>query len=189
MAHNLDSLLIIHWLKSIIMKKNIIGALALAAVTVFSCDKNDDNDTDVNATDRNFTQVAAMSGFAEVDAGQLAAVKATNPGIKSFAQMMVAEHGANGSQLKMIATNLGLYAPDSLDAEHVALKAQLMSLNGRAFDSVYIHSQVSDHNKVISLFNDEQVNGNNGQLRGYADTTLPHLHQHLSSAQTLASQY
>src|SRR5215207_7791198 len=143
------------------MKKTLLLYAVSAAVILVSCDKDDDDDTVVNSTDRNFTVMAAIANTAEVDAGQLAATKATDGGIRAYGQMMVADHGPAQAELKTIAAGLGLRAPDSLDAEHVALKAQLMAATGRQFDSLYIHSMVKDHQKAIDLFTNEKNQGNN----------------------------
>lgn len=170
------------------MKKYLWSLLAL--FVLLSCDKDDDdNDRDLNQTDRNFTTKATMANFAEIDAGQLAATKATEMGIRMFGQMMVTDHTTAKAELKNIAMSLGLYAPDSLDAEHVALKNQLMAATGREFDSIYIHSQVKDHQAAIALFELQRMNGDNEQLRDYAEETLPHLQHHLHMADSLANYY
>ena len=73
--------------------------------------------------------------------------------------------------------------------DHVALGAQLLTLDGRAFDSVYIHSQVSDHQKAITFFQNEIDKGNNSRLKNYANTQLPHLQEHLRIADSLAANF
>jgi len=94
-----------------------------------------------------------------------------------------------GSKLKPIASGLGLYAPDSLDAKHVALKGQLSLLSGRAFDSVYIHSQVEDHQAAIDLFEDQVADGKQQDLKNFANETLPNLRMHKAHADSLANLY
>ena len=170
------------------IKKMLLGCLLTAAI-FSSCDKDDDDDNDINSQDRNFAMMAAMANFAEIDAGSLAVSKGTDPGITGFGQMMVNDHGSAKTELQDMASDLGLNAPDSLDAEHVALKAQLMTLSGRAFDSVYIHSQVKDHQTAITLHRNQSENGDNARLRNYANQQLPHLEEHLEHAQNLAANY
>ena len=165
----------------------ILSLMAMAVL--LGCDKDDDDDNNVTGVDREFTMRAAMGNYAEIDAGKTAAAKAIDAGIREFGQMMVTDHGNAGSELKSIAGRLGLYAPDSLDAEHVALKNQLSTLTGREFDSVYIHAQVKDHQKTIALFEQESDNGNNDELVAFANKTLPHLRHHLHKADSLANNY
>ncbi|RYY10306.1 MAG: DUF4142 domain-containing protein [Chitinophagaceae bacterium] len=165
--------------------------MAFLAISVMSgCDKDDDDDqNNISTNDRDFTMKANMANHAEVDAGQLAATKGMEAGVRDFGAHMVADHTTAKLELKDIATSLGVYAPDSLDAEHVQLKAQLMLLSGRAFDSVYIHSQVKDHQKAIALFEAQAGSGENRRLIDYANKQLPHLRMHLHTADSLAAEY
>ena len=171
------------------MKRISVLALCIAGL-VSSCDKDDDDQTnDVNATDRSFTMMAAMSNTAETDAGQLASIKAQNTGIRQYGMHMVSEHTTSQDQLQSLAGDLGLVAPDSLDAEHMMLKTQLQSLNGRSFDSVYIHAQVRDHQRTIALFENQINAGENSRLRDFAREQMPHLREHLDMADSLAALY
>ena len=165
-------------------------ACAILACLI-SCDKDDENPppTDVSTTDRNFVVMASMGNQAEIEASQLALTRGTDTSIKSFAQMMIMDHQMAAAGLDSIASDLGLYAPDSLDAEHVALQAQLGTLSGYAFDSVYINSQVVDHQENIALFQTERDNGTNQRLREYAVSLLPNLQIHLQRADSIASRY
>jgi len=169
------------------MKINVV--LLGLALLLGACDRDDDNPNGINANDRDFVMKASMGNFAEVDAGILAASKATNEGIRDFGNMMAKEHTDAQNKLKPIAADLQLPAPDSLDAAHVALKAKLSTLTGRAFDSVYIHSQVADHHTTIDLFEKESRSGANKQLREYANNLLPNLNMHLHMADSLAAEY
>jgi putative membrane protein len=172
--------------------KKYAWATLLFAFAFCSCDKNDDNNNNgnnINSTDRDFVLNASMANTAEINAGQLASTKANDEGIKDFGQFMVTEHGTSKTQLKNLADSLQLQAPDSLDAEHVALGAQLLTLDGRSFDSVYIHSQVTDHQKTINLFQNEINNGNNSRLKDFANSQMPHLQEHLNMADSLAANF
>ena len=170
-------------------EKTIVGLMLVTSICL-GCDNDDDDDgNNVNATDQHFVLMASIANTAEIDAATLAESKATDEGILDFADMMLNDHGMAKSELKGIADDLNLAAPDSLDAEHVALKALLMSLNGREFDSVYIHSQVKDHEKAIALFNTEVQSGRHQRLRDFATAQLPHLQKHLNKAGSLANKY
>ena len=178
-----------------ILKKGMMScAIVALLVAGAGCDKDDDNNNNnnnnaVNAKDREFTSMAAMSNRAEIDAATLALSNGQDSSIKAFAQMMITDHTNAMDQLDSLATSLTLSAPDSLDAAHVALKQQLSTLNGRAFDSLYIHSQVMDHQQAISLFTSERDSGSNMSLKNYAISLLPHLQQHLQMADSLSANY
>jgi putative membrane protein len=166
----------------------VFACMLTIVLLSYACSKEDDH-TIVSDMDRSFILQASMSNKAEIDAGQTASGKASDAGIKSFGQMMVTEHGDAFSELKTIAGRIGAYAPDSLDAQHVALKSQLAAATGRAFDSIYIWAQVSDHNKTIALFESEASTGNHSDVVAYANKTLPHLRTHLHLADSLSQKF
>jgi Predicted outer membrane protein len=178
------------------IRRNLVAGVVacMLSVGIFTgCDKDDDdnnnNNNGVNNTDREFTVMASMSNYAEIQAGQLADNKAQNEGIDDFGEMMVEDHTNAGNQLKSIASELSLQVKDSLDAEHVLLMDTLQTVTGRAFDSVYIHSQVRDHHKAIALFQNEAQNGQNMKLKKFANDLLPKLQMHLHHADSLSKVY
>lgn len=160
----------------------LVSGIALA---LLSC-KKDKNNNDVNSTDQSFLTQAAVGNKAEIMAGQLAAEKGTNASVKAFGQMMVTEHGQAQTDLQNLYTSLGKTMPDSVDAEHQAFMTQLSSLSGRAFDSAYINSQITDHQKTVTVFQTEINNGNNTSVRNYASTYLPHIQMHLQKADSIS---
>jgi putative membrane protein len=171
--------------------KRILLVAALSAIAFVSCDDDDDDNVgnQVNSTDSDFALRANMGNYAEIQGGQLAVTKATAADVKSFGQQMVTDHTTAKTQLMDIADDLNIHTRDSLDAANMALNTQLGTLAGRAFDSVYIHSQVMMHTQTISLFQNEINSGVNTRLRNYASQQLPHLQAHLQSAQTIAANY
>ena len=174
------------------MKVTLMALTGLLAVACFcACNNNDNSDTNniVNSTDSSFVLNAGMGNTAEISAANLALSKSTDTAILNFANMMKADHTAAQTSLKNLAARYGLTAPDSVDAAHAAEAAKLTLLTGRAFDSAYIHGQVTDHQATIQLFNTEVSNGNNNDLQNFADTTLPKLQMHLDRANSIASRY
>jgi putative membrane protein len=160
--------------------------MALFTCLFSACKSNDSNMEDLNNVDRGFVINASVMNKQEIDLGQMAAAGATNTGVRDFGQLMMSDHGASRTQLRAIASGLLLSAPDSLDAIHVALKNQLMGLSGRNFDSVYIYSQVSDHQYAVSIFQNEINNGAAADLINFARQQLPILQAHLHTADSLA---
>lgn len=164
--------------------KNWMSALCMAAVVFTACDKDDDNN-DTNNMDREFVNRASISNNAEVMAGQVAVNKAVNNRVRMYGQMMVTEHTAAQAELRNQAQTAGLQVHDSVDAQHRALMAMLNSLSGYAFDTAYMGSQVRDHAKTIDLFNRQVREGNNQNLRSYAQQQLPALQRHYNQADSI----
>jgi putative membrane protein len=98
---------------------------------------------------------------------------------------MVVEHTPVGPELDSIAASVNLSTPDTLDAEHKVLKQTLTGLSGKAFDTTYMSSQVKDHQKMISLFENEVASGANTRLKDFANRHLPHLRVHLQRADSI----
>ena len=171
--------------------KKLIYALGMMSGLAFSaCSKTDITDKIVNKIDLNYLDQASISNTAEVDAGTLAATKATNLEVKKFAQFMVMEHTMAQSVLKDVGVRIGRVIKDTIDPAHVALKMRLLNLPaGRIFDSVYIHSQVTDHDVTIMNFRMEQTNGLNKHVINYANTFWPHIVMHRESADSIANAY
>ena len=70
----------------------------------------------LSSSDRNFLMKAAQGGMAEVDLGQLASQRASDPQVKQFAERMVADHGKANDQLKQIASSKNVTLPTDVPA-------------------------------------------------------------------------
>ncbi len=175
------------------MKVTLMALTGLLAVVSFCACSNNDGNTDtsniVNSTDSVFVVQASIGDTAEINVAQLAITKSTDTAILNFANMMIMDHTLAQASLRNIAARYGLTAKDSLDPAHLAEAAKLATLSGRAFDSAYIHGQVVDHQATIQLFNNEGSNGNNKDLKNFADTTLPKLQMHFDRADSIATRY
>jgi putative membrane protein len=172
----------------------IFVSVVFLAVAMVGCDKNDDNNNDntdntaFNQNDSAFILNASMSNFAEISAGQAAAERGNDTTVSNFGNRMVTEHILAGQQLDSVLAGSGLTTKDSLDQAHLMLMDSLQTLTGIQFDTVYINSQIRDHQMAISLFQNEASNGNNDKLKSFANDMLPHLNDHLENAQSIADR-
>lgn len=144
-------------------------------------------DHQTNNQDRLFAQLAAAGGLAEVDLAKLAATKAADARVKEFAQAMVDDHSDANSRLKALADAAKIPLPDTLDADHKAVRQKLDAVEGQAFDVAYIRSQIIAHQKTAQLLAWEIGSGEDAQLQQYSATTLPAVMKHLRMAQDIAS--
>lgn len=161
-------------------------------VAAASCNNNDDNDNQVtpqqvtSATDQDFVKKAGYSNSAEIDLGQLAVSRAQDDSVKKFAQFMINEHTLAQNDLKALGAAKQLSVPDTPDASHKALKQYLMNYTGKKFDSIYIHSQVLDHQQAKQDFQTEINQGQDQDIKNYATKYLPHIELHLNKATVIA---
>jgi putative membrane protein len=162
----------------------LFGTLVIAAA---SCNKV--KEPDWNSTDDKFLKMAAYGNHNEIEAGALDTSKATDRSVKEFGRMMIMDHMDAQDELKRIAKDKDEDIPSEADAAHKALMQQMSSMSGRAFDSMYIHSQVKDHKEVISLFQEEISKGKDQDLKDYANKYLPGIQMHLHRADTTANRF
>lgn len=140
-------------------------------------------------TPQSFVSQAAVIGKAEIELGQLAIQQTQNPRVREYAQRMVNDHQTADARLQQIAGDEKLELPQSLDAEHLALKAKLSELEGAAFDREYAKAMAKEHDRAVALFESaSQAPHMTAQLKEFAAATLPMLKQHMEMAHALHSK-
>ena len=77
----------------------------------------------------------------------MAASKAQNPEVKSFAQKMVDDHGKMLEDLKSLAKSKGVALPDNAPMKEMAQSKLLEHKSGAEFDKDYMEHMVKDHEK------------------------------------------
>jgi putative membrane protein len=138
--------------------------------------------------DKTFMTTAAQANLAEVEAGRMAAEKATNSDVKKFAQMMVDDHSQANSQLTDLAQKKNITLPNMPDEAHRKDAARLSDLKGAEFDRSYMTMMVQDHVKAVALFEANSKSAKDNDVRAFAEKTLPVLKHHLQMARDLNNQ-
>ncbi len=139
----------------------------------------------VSEADSKFAVDAANGGLAEVQLGQAAQAKATDPKVKEFATLMVADHTKANDELKSLAGIKGITLPSAPSEEMQKEAADINAKAGKDFDKAYIDQMVKDHKKTVELFEDGQKNIKDAELKAFIDKTLPVLRTHLEHIQTI----
>lgn len=133
----------------------------------------------VDASDATFATKAAVGGMAEVEFGNLALEKTSNPQVKDFANMMVSDHGKANEELKAIAKMKNITLPGALDEEHQKKMTELNGKTGKDFDKAYVEAMVDGHDKTLKLMQDEAKDGKDADLKAFASKTSPVVNTHL----------
>ena len=168
----------------------LLGGCFVAVLTIVSCKKEDDNiNNQLNEADKNFILQAGISNVSEIEAAKIAVLKTTDTVVLSFAQHMLAEHTAAHNDLKTMGGVVGFTVKDTIDAAHATTIAQLNTLTGRDFDSTYIHNQLLDHQAAINFYTDELNNGNQLNVKAYANTILQNIRLHYQRADSIATAF
>jgi putative membrane protein len=140
-----------------------------------------------DSPDASFMKSAAEGGMSEVELGQLAQQKASNPAVKDFGAMMVKDHTAANDKLKALAASEQVTLPDSPSLMQKASKAKLNMLSGDSFDKSYVKGMIDDHKDDIKEFQNEISEGKDPKVRAFASATLPTLQMHLQKIQSIAA--
>jgi putative membrane protein len=136
--------------------------------------------------DKEFVSKAGMGGLAEVQMGNLALEKASNAGVKAFAQRMVTDHSKANEELSQLATAKGVALPAELGGEHKAAFEHLSGLSGAEFDKAYMTHMVEDHEKDVAEFDKASTSATDADVKAWAGKTLPTLKEHLQQAKETA---
>jgi predicted outer membrane protein/sporulation protein YlmC with PRC-barrel domain len=134
----------------------------------------------ISATD--FVTKAAIGNMFEVESSKVALEKTQNEKIRPFARRMVQDHTAAGDKLKAAAQS---NVPTQLDQQHTQMLNELRGLSGQNFERRYVQMQVSGHRDAVSLFDRYTQQGDNQQLKQFAQQTLPTLRDHLKSIEEI----
>jgi predicted outer membrane protein len=92
----------------------------------------------------------ALINMAEIELSRMALDKATSPDIKTFAQMMIDEHGAAGSKLKSAVSGDRIDWPAQLDDKHRETADELAKKQGLEFDREYTKAMVEGHQDLAA---------------------------------------
>lgn len=141
----------------------------------------------VSAQDVAFMQQAFQGNASEIVDAALAGSKSGNSPTWQFAAWMLSDHVGAGTTLAQLAGRLGVTLPNAFTPDQQAEFAQLQSLNGSAFDTIYAIDEVKDHQQVLALFQQEAANGQNAAVKSFAQQLIPALQAHLNGAAVLAS--
>ena len=157
-----------------------MSALVVATViAVTACTTGDDaGDTDTGAVTTSTGDVASspspaiVMGFlttvnrCEIEAGELAEVKATNARVADYGKMMAADHrralreAASVIDSAATATPVGQPAVDAQALHEQAMNTLRTMSRGTAFDSTYIAMMVTGHQDVLARLEGMKGPGN-----------------------------
>jgi putative membrane protein len=143
-------------------------------------------------TDAQILAFAATANSGEIQEAQLAQHMATNPAVKKFAALMIADHTKMLADGKALATKLAI-TPDSTksDVSDLAKDGQndLKDLKGKKagkdFDQEYISKQVDTHQKVLDKLNDASKSAKAPELKTAVEESIAKVQGHLTQAKAI----
>lgn len=137
--------------------------------------------------DGNLLAFMGMADSMEIAMANMAKSKAKHADVKKFAQMMVTEHTKMRTEGKQVGQKQNIspmmpagWAPSpDLMAQSDAMK----TATGTSFDSLYIASQITAHEMVLSALN--SANPQDTALRSLGEKAKPHVQHHLEEARRI----
>ncbi len=166
-----------------------LGIVLLLCLGVsFAQTNKSQQNANLSSQDQQFVQLAAHTNLGEVALGNLAEQKASENDVKDFGRLMIKDHSAAEKQLKDWASSHGVTLPTQPGANAQRLKQDLSAKSGRQFDQAYIRDMMQGHDKVIMRFEQEIQNGQEPQLKAYAESVLPKIQDHIRIAENLSGR-
>jgi putative membrane protein len=141
--------------------------------------------TPLTGADTTFVKEAASGGMMEVELGRLAQQNATNPRVKSFAEMMVRDHSKANDELRSMASAKNMMLSDSMTKKHRDHVESMRKVAGKNFDKRYMEMMVKDHTEDVQKFEKASNTATDTDLKTWAGNTLPVLRMHLDSAKAI----
>jgi len=167
---------------SVLSTLSLLAATALVASAVEQGGRGQ-----LSSSDYKFATAAAEGGQLEVDLGNLASQKASNPQVQQFARQMVQDHSKANDQLKAIATKNDATLPVESEKDQKEMD-RLNKLSGAEFDKTYMNLMIRDHKSDLKDFQRESRSSDNTELRTYAGQTASVIQDHLNMAENIAGQ-
>jgi len=150
---------------------------------------NKTNDAaNLDTTDVAFFQNAAYGGMIEVEASNKALTFTENPDIKTFADMMVKDHGGANQKLKSLAKNKGYVLPAALPLSKVEAIDKMNSFKDEGRNEYYLQLMVNEHQKAIDIFS-LASRSKDAEINQFATSLLPTLKHHYMEVKKLDSTY
>ena len=144
-------------------------------------------------TDPQIAAIVVAANRVDIEAGELAKTKATNPKVREFADRMVTDHSGVNQAATDLVTKLGVTPEENPTSQQLTQEseqnlANLRGLNGAEFDRAYVDREVAYHQAVLDALDNTLIpNAQNAELKSLLETSRPAFVAHLEHARELQS--
>jgi putative membrane protein len=145
-------------------------------------------------TDANIAAIVVGANKIDISAGEIALQRSENTEIRQFAQLMVNDHTAVLDSAVELVTKLGVTPIDNdlvatLTEQSLEHEQKLQSLSGNEFDKAYIDHEVSYHEAVIGVLEEQLIPAaDNQQLKKTLISVVPAFKAHLEHSKKVQGQ-
>jgi putative membrane protein len=164
---------------------SIVPRLKLDSPSKGAAKEEPASETSASPAAADFLRTTAKDGRLEIDLARLAVSKTSSAALKSYAEMLIADHEKAGDEVASIAAAKNVTLPKDLPGAPNAAKTHLEKLRGAVFDRAYAAAMVDGHKKAVAEL-ERAINLSDPDVKNFAQETLPTLKHHLEEAQKLA---
>ncbi|TKC10442.1 DUF4142 domain-containing protein [Pedobacter polaris] len=136
-----------------------------------------DDATKLDSNDVSFFEHAAYGGMVEVESSSKILVTTEDSAIKTFAQMMVNDHGDANRKLSALAQSKGYVLPSALPNSKIELINKMDSFKDEGRNEYYLQLMINEHKTAIDLFALAERSADK-QISQFASGLLPKLKHH-----------
>lgn len=142
-------------------------------------------------TDPQIADIVVAANAVDVQAGELAREKATDPRVKEFAERMITDHTGVNEAAGALVSRLGVTpepnpTSESLRSGGTEAIAALSQQTGAAFDKAYMDREVAYHQQVLDAIDQTLIpSAQNAELKALLEQTRPAIEAHLKHAREL----
>lgn len=137
----------------------------------------------LSKADRQFMDAAARADMIEAHEGQMAANKASQDSVKTFAQTLVQDHTTSYSDLSQLAAKTGTPIPKGINTAKDPAIGRLARLKGSGFDHQFTRDEIAAARQNLAMFKREAAHGQDADVKAYAAKMLPVLEKDLHAAE------
>ncbi|RZL38361.1 MAG: DUF4142 domain-containing protein [Pedobacter sp.] len=136
-----------------------------------------DEATDLDTGSRFFLERAAYANMIQIESSNRLASKTTNNELKTYAEMLIADHKAVNAQLTQLAQSKGYELPSLLPESKMQLLHKMDELKDEGRNEYYVKLLINEQQHAIDAFalgsrsEDKEINN-------FATGSLPKLKQH-----------
>ena len=143
--------------------------------------------------DAQIAHIVVTANQVDIDAGTLAASRASNAEVRAFGKQMVTDHTGVNKSATDLATRLKVTPQDNPTSQSLAAGgaknvAALKALKGAAFDKAYVDHEVAYHQQVLDALDKTLIpSAKNEELKALIVKVRPAFVAHLEKARSIQS--
>lgn len=166
--------------------RRIATALCVSAVAVLPASAARADEP--SAQDAAFLRAAYQNNLAEIQSGQVAWRKTTNPEVKNLAASIMRDHIHMNADLYDVARKLRVFLPQEPSAEQKALTDRYQAAGAGTFDDLFISTQMTVHRNAHALASEQIAEGSDQAVKELAQNATPIITRHQQLLQTASAR-